>query len=88
MRIRVTRSGGIAGLTLKAELETSGLPDAADLERLALEVVAGGRPGPVSGVPDGYHYTVTVDDRTVEFADPDISDAQEDLVERVLRDGA
>lgn len=88
MRIRVIRSGGVAGLTRQAELETSGRPDAADLERLALEVVAEAQAGPVPGVPDGYHYTVTVDGRTVEFADPNTSDALEELTERVLRDGA
>ncbi|MEV7525801.1 protealysin inhibitor emfourin [Streptomyces sp. NPDC091371] len=88
MRIRVIKSGGFAGITYKAELETSGRPDAAELERLATEVLAQSGTGPPAGVPDGFRYSVTVDDRTVEFADPDISDAQEELVERVLRDGA
>ncbi|WP_329380108.1 hypothetical protein OG625_14255 [Streptomyces sp. NBC_01351] len=94
MRIRVTRSGGFAGITYKAELETSGRPDAAELERLAAQVLAEAEAreeagaGPAAGVPDGYRYTVTVDNRTVEFVDPDISEAQEELVARVLRDGA
>ncbi|WP_327383564.1 MULTISPECIES: protealysin inhibitor emfourin [unclassified Streptomyces] len=88
MRIRVTRSGGFAGFPATAELETTGRPDAAELERLATAVLAQAGPGPAAGVPDGYRYSVTVDDRTVEFADPKISEEQEELVERVLRDGA
>ncbi|GGS94488.1 hypothetical protein GCM10010270_78140 [Streptomyces violaceus] len=43
-------------------------------------------PGPSEVCPGGYRYTVTVDDRTVEFADPDGSDALEELIERVLRE--
>ncbi|MFB6561145.1 MULTISPECIES: protealysin inhibitor emfourin [unclassified Streptomyces] len=88
MRIRVTRSGGFAGFPVTAELETTGRPDAAELERLATAVLAQAGPGPAAGVPDGYQYSVTVDDRTVAFADPKITDEQEELVERVLRDGA
>lgn len=91
MHIRVTRSGGLAGLTHQAELDTTGRPDAAELERLATSVVsgavAGSRAAPAAGVPDGYQYSVTVDDRTVEFADPDIDEAQDELVDRVLREG-
>ncbi|MCJ1676494.1 hypothetical protein MTF65_03835 [Streptomyces sp. APSN-46.1] len=89
MRIRVIRSGGLLGMTRRAELETSGRPDAAELERLAREVLADTPPGPAAGVPDGYQYTVTVDDdRTVEFSEPGLSDAQSQLVERVLGEGA
>ncbi|MFD7557711.1 MULTISPECIES: protealysin inhibitor emfourin [unclassified Streptomyces] len=88
MHIRVTRSGGFAGFPLKAELDTTGRPDAAELERLATAVLTQTGPGPVAVVPDGYRYSVTVDDRTVEFADPKITEEQEELVERVLRDGA
>ncbi|GAA3169059.1 MULTISPECIES: protealysin inhibitor emfourin [Streptomyces] len=88
MRIRVTRSGGLAGLSRQAELDTSGRPDAAEWERLARAALAGSRAGPAPGVPDGFRYTVTVDDRTVEFADPHLSEAQNELVDRVLREGA
>ncbi|MFD7630384.1 protealysin inhibitor emfourin [Streptomyces sp. NPDC059851] len=88
MRIEVTRTGGIAGITRRAVLETTGRPDAAELERLARQVLAEAGPGTPPGVPDGYQYTVTVDGRTVEFADPDTSDALEELVGRVLKEGA
>ncbi|MFD0267212.1 hypothetical protein ACFVGY_11525, partial [Streptomyces sp. NPDC127106] len=56
-------------------------------ERRAAQVLGDGGPGTPAGVPDGYRYTVTVDGRTVEFADPDTSDALEELVERVLQEG-
>ncbi|MCX4763566.1 hypothetical protein OG562_21885 [Streptomyces sp. NBC_01275] len=94
MRIRVTRSGGLLPVPRWAELDTSGRPDGADLERLAREVLTTTPPGPTPGVPDGYHYTLTVEadgtaaDRTVEFADPRLTAVQVQLVERVLGEGA
>ncbi|MFD8411565.1 protealysin inhibitor emfourin [Streptomyces sp. NPDC059650] len=87
MRIEVTRSGGFAGITRRAVLDTAGRPGAAAVERLARRVLAEAGPGVPAGVPDGYRYTVTVDGRTVERADPDTSEDLEELVERVLRDG-
>ncbi|MFD9813347.1 protealysin inhibitor emfourin [Streptomyces sp. NPDC059080] len=84
----MTRSGGLAGLTRQVELDTSGRPDAAELERLALAALADSRAESTPGVPDGFRYTVTVDDRTVEFADPHLSEAQDELVDRALREGA
>ncbi|QHC25028.1 protealysin inhibitor emfourin [Streptomyces sp. GS7] len=70
MHIRVTRSGGFAGITLHAELETGGRPDAAELEHLAREAVAAGHPEPPPVVPDGFEYEITVDDHTAHCADP------------------
>ncbi|WP_374103721.1 protealysin inhibitor emfourin [Streptomyces sp. ISL-86] len=85
----MTRSGGLPGIARRGELDTSGRPDAAELERLALDVVANTPTDAASGVPDGYQYVVTVDeDRTVEFTDPGLSDAQLQLVELVLGEGA
>lgn len=54
------RSGGLAGVTRQAAPDTSGRPDAADLERLALAAVADSRAVPAPGVPDGFQHTVTV----------------------------
>jgi hypothetical protein len=72
-------------MTRRAQLDTSGRSDAADLERLARDVLSGTPAGPAPGVPDGYQYLVTVDgDRSVAFADPGLSEAQRELVERVL----
>ncbi|MFE2254466.1 hypothetical protein ACFXA0_06560, partial [Streptomyces cyaneofuscatus] len=43
---------------------------------------------PPSGVPDGFRYRITVGDRTVYCADPDLTGAQRTLVSRVLKEGA
>ncbi|MER5981397.1 protealysin inhibitor emfourin [Streptomyces sp. NPDC001857] len=91
MRIQVTRSGGLLGTLRRAELDTSGRSDGAELERLAHEVLASAQAeaAPAPGTPDGYSYTVTVDDaHSAEFTDPGLSNAQLDLVERVLGEGA
>ncbi|MYT28960.1 MULTISPECIES: protealysin inhibitor emfourin [unclassified Streptomyces] len=88
MRIRVTRSGGFAGLIHQAEVETGDHPDAAELERLATEAVAVGHPKPPPGVPDGFQYEITVNGRTAHCADPHLTDAQRRLFERLLHEGA
>ncbi|WP_228982585.1 protealysin inhibitor emfourin [Streptomyces sp. DH12] len=41
-----------------------------------------------AGVPDGFHYEITVDGRTAHCAEPDLTEAQRELVSRVLREGA
>jgi hypothetical protein len=88
MRIQVTRTGGFAGRTRRAEVDTAGRPDAQQWHALAEEALASGRGAPVPGVPDGFHYEITVGDRTVHTADPDLTDAQRDLIFRVLKEGA
>ncbi|MEV4561672.1 protealysin inhibitor emfourin, partial [Kitasatospora sp. NPDC049285] len=70
MRIQVTRTGGFAGLLRYAELDTADRQDAPHVHALAREAVAGGLRGPAYGVPDGFHYEITVDGRTVYCADP------------------
>ncbi|GJF28550.1 protealysin inhibitor emfourin [Kitasatospora sp. NBC_01539] len=88
MRIQVTRTGGFAGLVAHAELDTAERPDAPHVHALAREAVAGGLRAPSYGVPDGFHYEITVDGRTVYCADPKLSDSQRELVGLVLREGA
>ncbi|MGW4229052.1 protealysin inhibitor emfourin [Streptomyces sp. NPDC004980] len=88
MRIQVSRTGGFAGLARHGEVDTSGRPDAAEWEALAEAVLAAGRGGPPAGVPDGFRYRITVGDRTVDCADPRLSDAQRALISRVLKEGA
>ncbi|MFE3962807.1 hypothetical protein ACFXPU_07400, partial [Streptomyces cyaneofuscatus] len=46
------------------------------------------RPPPRAGPPDGFRYRITVGDRTVYCADPDLTGAQRTLVSRVLKEGA
>ncbi|GGV60429.1 MULTISPECIES: protealysin inhibitor emfourin [Streptomyces] len=88
MRIHVRRTGGFAGIERRGEVDTAGRPDAAEWHALAEQALAAGRGTPSSGVPDGFHYEITVDGRTVHVADPHLSDEQRRLITRVLREGA
>ncbi|WP_030061255.1 MULTISPECIES: protealysin inhibitor emfourin [Streptomyces] len=88
MRIQVTRTGGFAGIVRHAELDTADRTDAPHVHALAREAVAGGLRAPSYGVPDGFHYEITVDGRTVYCADPKLTDSQRELVSLVLREGA
>ncbi|WUH95960.1 hypothetical protein OG900_28140 [Streptomyces sp. NBC_00433] len=87
MRIEVTRSGGFAGLTRHAALNTADHPDAGHLHALALDALApsGANRDPY---PDGYSYTITVDAGTVHCVDGDLTPAQRELIRTVLGEGA
>ncbi|MEU6380170.1 protealysin inhibitor emfourin [Streptomyces sp. NPDC046909] len=88
MRIQVTRSGGFAGIERHAEVDTTGRPDAAEWHALAEQALAAGRRLPSVGVPDGFHYEITVNGRTVYCADPRLTEEQRTLISRVLKEGA
>ncbi|MEU9097160.1 protealysin inhibitor emfourin [Streptomyces sp. NPDC048361] len=88
MRIQVCRSGGFAGIERRAEIDTSGLPDAEAWEALVEAALDEGNAEPVAGVPDGFHYVISVDGRTVHCADPRLTDAQRELITRALKEGA
>ncbi|MGW1496816.1 protealysin inhibitor emfourin [Streptomyces sp. NBC_00191] len=88
MRIQVRRTGGFAGIERFAEVDTSGRTDASEWRALAERAMAGGRGTPPAGVPDGFSYQITVDGRTVHCADPRLSEAQRELISRVLKEGA
>ncbi|SER79862.1 hypothetical protein SAMN04487983_102287 [Streptomyces sp. yr375] len=88
MRIQVSRTGGFAGIERRAEVDTSGRPDADEWHALAEQAVAAGRGAPTIGVPDGFSYEITVDGRTVYAADPRLTDEQRRLISRVLKEGA
>ncbi|MFC5762683.1 protealysin inhibitor emfourin [Actinacidiphila bryophytorum] len=87
MRIEVTRSGGLAGLTRHAVLDTADHPDAGHLHALAEAALApsGANRPPY---PDGYSYTITTGTATVHCADGDLTPPQRDLIARVLAEGA
>jgi hypothetical protein len=87
MRIRVTRTGGLTGRTVRAELDSSARIDAPHVHALAREAVAGASRSPGYGVPDGYHYEITVDGRTVHCADPKLTGSQRELISLVLHQG-
>ncbi|MER6389288.1 protealysin inhibitor emfourin [Streptomyces sp. NPDC059382] len=89
MRILVVRTGGFAGIERRAEVDTSGRPDEDEWVNLARQALL---PGPSGHGPDrvrdGFSYRITVDGRTVSCAEPYLSDAQRDLISRVLKEGA
>jgi len=88
MRIEVVRSGGFAGIERRAVLDTAGRPDATHIEALAHAALGAGRAAPSHGVPDGFHYEITADGRTVHAADPHLTEAQRTLVRMILKEGA
>ncbi|MFI5803337.1 protealysin inhibitor emfourin [Streptomyces sp. NPDC051561] len=90
MLIQVVRTGGFAGIERRAEVDTSGRPDAPAWQALATGALADGRGPrmPGAGIADGFSYEITVDGRTFHCADPQLSDAQRELIERVLKEGA
>ncbi|ANW20282.1 hypothetical protein I3J09_19990 [Streptomyces clavuligerus] len=96
MRIQVTRTGGFAGIERQAEIDTDALPedvsegvsDAAGWRDLASRALAEAQGSPHTGVPDGFSYEITVDGRTVHCSDPELGEAQRELISRVLRTGA
>ncbi|KIZ17391.1 protealysin inhibitor emfourin [Streptomyces natalensis] len=88
MRIVITRTGGFAGIERRAQLDTSGRPDATHLQTLARRALAPGHDSPARGVPDGFQYEITVDNRKVHLADPHLTEDQHELIRTVLREGA
>ncbi|MEV7419393.1 protealysin inhibitor emfourin [Streptomyces sp. NPDC089919] len=94
MRIEVQRTGGFAGIERRAEVDTEGRPDAQEWAALAERALSPGAGGPADPaqvprvVPDGFAYRITVDGRTVHCADPHLTEAQRQLVSRVLKEGA
>jgi hypothetical protein len=88
MRIQVRRTGGFAGIERFAEVDTSGRTDASEWHALAEQATADGRGTPPVGVPDGFSYQITVDGRTVYCSDPRLSEAQRELISRILKEGS
>ncbi|MER5731145.1 protealysin inhibitor emfourin [Streptomyces sp. NPDC002138] len=89
MRILVVRTGGFTGIERRVEIDTSGLPDEAEWQALAQLALRPGPPGHgADRVRDGFSYRITVDGRTVLCQDPNLSDAQRQLIVRVLKEGA
>jgi len=93
VRIEVTRSGGFAGLTLRAEVNTDLVPDGAVL--VALAVDSGWGDGATPALPDDtvslardvFVWRITVDSRPAVLTDSDLSGAIRDLAERTLAEG-
>lgn len=88
MRIEVTRSGGFTGLPRHAVLDTADHPDAGRLHALAEAALTPPPPESHPPRPDAFSYSLTVDGRTVECADPHLTPPQRELISAVLAEGA
>lgn len=88
MRIEVTRSGGFTGLPRHAVLDTTDRPDAGHLHALAEAALTPPPPDSPGPVRDRFTYSLTVDGRTVECADPHLTPPQRELIAAVLGEGA
>ncbi|MFC1416426.1 protealysin inhibitor emfourin [Streptacidiphilus cavernicola] len=88
MRIQVTRSGGILGAERRSVLDTEGRPDAPHIHALAREALGSCARTPDFGVPDGFHYAISVDDRSPgHCSDPKLTDSQKSLIALVMAQG-
>jgi hypothetical protein len=91
MRIQFERSGGFAGITRKASVDTSRLPPAekAQLESLVnaadFDRIPPPKPGPSA---DRFQYRLTISDggrrKTASFADGQVTPQMRPLLDRLL----
>ncbi|MET9961741.1 protealysin inhibitor emfourin [Streptomyces sp. NPDC006326] len=88
MLITVTRTGGFAGRERTGSLDTECRPDGIELERLAERTLSAEDAAGREPLPDGFHYLVRVDGKTVELRDPYLTEEQRQLVGAVLGEGA
>lgn len=86
MRISVTRSGGFAGITRQAVVDTEGRPDAGTWKELVdrADLTDRGRP---TGQPDRFVYRIDVDDRTAHVGEADLDEATRALIDSVFASG-
>jgi hypothetical protein len=90
VRVQIKRRGGIAGLTLGAELDTNQLDPAtaARVEHAVANVVAS-PPDPEPAQPDRFHYEITLPDRgtSVSVGEQQLPDDLAPLVEQLSEKG-
>ncbi|HEY3685697.1 MAG TPA: protealysin inhibitor emfourin [Streptosporangiaceae bacterium] len=87
MKISVTRSGGFAGMTRHAEVDTAGRADADAWHALVGRADLGAE-GPPAGRPDRYVYRISVDGRTAHVGEADLDDPTRELIDRVFESGS
>lgn len=84
MRISVTRSGGFAGITRRAEVNTSALPDPDGWQALVSRVDLAEYRDEPTRQPDRFVYTVDIDGTSAHFGETDLTDALRELIDRVF----
>jgi hypothetical protein len=83
VKISVVRSGGFAGLTQSASVDTAERTDAAEWHALVDRIDLGALPPP-RPQPDRYVYEIDIDGQTAEVGEADLTDPLRDLVGKVL----
>ena len=92
MQVEVIRQGGIAGVRLKARVDTSELgPGGAKQAEAALEKLPFGRRAPAAGHPDGFLYEISLPDagqrRSVVLDEAEVPEELRPLVDAALARG-
>ncbi len=90
MRIIVSRSGGFAGLTRRAEVDVDAAPDAGWWREAAAEAVP--LPAPPSDdacspVRDGFTWTIVLGDQSAVLPDSAVRGPLREIAERTLAEG-
>jgi hypothetical protein len=83
MRIRVARSGGFAGLTLRGEVDTADQPDQDSWDALVRAAALDQAP-PDDPRPDRFQYEIDVDGHTTRLSEQQLTEPQRELARRVL----
>lgn len=86
MRIRVSRSGGIMGLTRRGAVDTDAREDASTWHELVAAVEA---PDTAAArqVPDAFVWTIEVDEQRTVVSDTHLTGPLRSLAERTLHEG-
>jgi hypothetical protein len=91
MRIRIRRRGGLAGVTLRTDMDTAELDGAtaARVERALTRLLTTAGPGSTPH-PDAFEYEIAIPDRgeTVSLGEHDVPPELQPLVELVSRVGS
>jgi hypothetical protein len=93
MHVRVTRRGGLAGILLRGELQTSELPaQQATLAEEALQKLPADRPPSPPRHPDGFQYEIAFSPpdgaaRSLVIDEAEVSDALRPVIETAMSRG-
>ena len=89
MRITVSRSGGFAGMTRRAQVDVDAAPDAAWWRATAAGAVPmpSGSGAPASPVRDGFTWTIEVGEERAVLPDSAVRGPLREIAERTLAEG-
>jgi hypothetical protein len=86
VRVQLVRRGGIAGVTVRGEMDTADLPGANHAEQILRALPYGGRPAPVQ--PDRFQYEITVTEndrsRTAFLGEGELPDGLQPIIDTAL----